>query len=52
MNVKLEVLVCDSKEVKVLEFPVKFHEITIEAYEFRNIFKILYPEGMYHIPVS
>lgn len=49
---RLEVLIFDSKEVKILEFPVKFHEMIIEAYEFKNISDISYLEGMYYIPIS
>jgi len=52
MNMRLEVLVSDSAEVKMLEFPVKFHEMTIEAYGFKNILDISHPEGMHYIPVS
>ena len=52
MNMRLEVLVSDSEEVRMLEFPVKFHALIIEAHEFKNISSISYPEGMHYMAVS
>lgn len=52
MNMRLEVLVSDSKELRMSEFPAKFHEMVIEASKSRNILCILYPEGLHYIPAS